>query len=714
MTRGSTGLHTDDAHVTLDRAMPEPAHITVPDHELIRLIGRGSYGEVWLARNITGKGRAVKIVRRDALGDARPYEREFAAIQRYEPVSTRADGLVNVLHIGRAPDNRCFYYVMELADAVRTEGEAPTGSTLDDAAIASYRPRTLRDELQLHGRLSLDSCVMLARELAGALRALHSAGLVHRDIKPSNIIFIRGAPKLADIGLVGELGETRSFVGTEGYIPPEGPGGTQADLFSLAMVLYEAMTGLEVNRFPEVPRDWLKRGAREMSFFKIIARAGEFDVTRRFQSADELLRDVATYASGGEPASARNSLSWKIAAAVLLIAAGAWAAWHKHERGMAMSGSVVPANDWRNAERLLHEGRHDELRPLIDRIASMSGGKENARDVAVRMLADMSINGEPVRRLIASPPAVRTQVAAQTQTVAVSNELGVIALGSPSGLELLNIADGSSISRLSNASTLMAVFSPEGRTLFSCSPLVEETAAGLHCWTLMRDLTGSLDPRDDGILGRPVSTRHLSISRKTGLLAVVSGTQSNVIIFGPTRTPRVLTASAFSQHVAISDDGSLTAASNPRDKMVRVWHTEDGSPDVELPVGNCTELAFASAANLLVIGTKETITAYNSDSWTVKWTKPRDSDMPRQSSWMIVNADGDALLTPFGITDAALLRVSDGELLMRFTHPQGWAPTAADFAKTGRWLAIAYGREPVHLWNVDVLRERLRQLDIDW
>lgn len=714
MTRGSTGLHTDDAHGTLAPAMHESANVTVPDHELIRLIGRGSYGEVWIARNITGQGRAVKIVRRDALGDARPYEREFAAIQRYEPVSTRADGLVNVLHIGRAPDNRCFYYVMELGDAVRAEGEASTGSTLDDAAIASYRPRTLRDEMQLHGTLPLDTCVMLARELASALRALHGAGLVHRDIKPSNIIFIRGAPKLADIGLVGELGETRSFVGTEGYIPPEGPGGTQADLFSLAMVLYEAMTGFEVNRFPEVPREWLKRGGREMSFFKIIARAGEFDVTRRYQSADEMLRDVATFASGGEPASARSPLPWKAAGAVLLIAAAAWAAWQKHERGLMMSASIVPANDWKNTERLLHEGRFDELRPLIDRLARMSGGKENARDVAVRLLADMSINGEPVRRLIASPPAMRTQVAAQTQTVAVSNDLGVIALGSPSGLELLSITGGASIRRLSNASTLMAAFSPDGRTLFSCSPFVDESASGLHSWTLMRDPTGALDPHDDGILGRPVATRQMSISRKTGLLAAVSGSPSNVIIFGPTRMPIMPSASSFSQHVAISEDGRLTAASNPRDKMVRVWHTEDGSPDVELPVGNCTELAFASSAQLLIIGTKETITAYDSGTWLVKWTKPRESNMPRQSSWMTISSDGGEILTPFGTTDAALLRASDGELLMHFTHPQGWAPTAADFATTGRWLAIAYGREPVHLWNLDLLREQLKRLDLNW
>jgi len=47
----------------------------IPDHELIRRIGRGSYGEVWLARNALGTWRAVKIVHRAAFDHDRPYER---------------------------------------------------------------------------------------------------------------------------------------------------------------------------------------------------------------------------------------------------------------------------------------------------------------------------------------------------------------------------------------------------------------------------------------------------------------------------------------------------------------------------------------------------------------------------------------------------------------------------------------------------------------
>jgi len=56
---------------------------------------------------------------------------------------------------------------------------------------------------------------------------MHQQHLIHRDIKPSNIIFVRGVPKFADIGLVTEIatkGEEVTYLGTRGYIAPEGPG----------------------------------------------------------------------------------------------------------------------------------------------------------------------------------------------------------------------------------------------------------------------------------------------------------------------------------------------------------------------------------------------------------------------------------------------------------------------------------------------------------
>jgi serine/threonine protein kinase len=97
----------------------------IPDHTLLRVVGRGAYGEVWLARNVMGAPRAVKVVWRRQFESDRPYEREFAGIQRYEPVSRTTDGLVHVLHVGRNDQEGYFYYVMELADPVPKPEDSP-------------------------------------------------------------------------------------------------------------------------------------------------------------------------------------------------------------------------------------------------------------------------------------------------------------------------------------------------------------------------------------------------------------------------------------------------------------------------------------------------------------------------------------------------------------------------------------------------------------
>ncbi|MCB1275323.1 serine/threonine-protein kinase [Prosthecobacter sp.] len=706
MTAGSTSLRNEGANGTLADVSAET--IIVPDHELLRLIGRGSYGEVWLARNVTGKGRAVKIVRRDALGDGRPYEREFAAIQRYEPVSTRADGLVNVLHIGRAPDNRCFFYVMELADPADTTDSEPT-APLSDQAIASYRPRTLREDMQRSGVLPLEVIVPVARELAGALRALHGAGLVHRDIKPSNIIFIRHAPKLADIGLVGELGETRSFVGTDGYIPPEGPGGTQADLFSLAMVLYEAATGLPVARFPEVPREWLTAGSRNMAFFRIIAKAGEFDVTHRYRSAEEMLKDVAAFESGGEPARpARHG--WKIAATLTLALGAAALAWPRRQTETPPSPPLVA--NWKAAERLMRDNNYEELRRMIGQMAADTGGRETAREIAVRLLANHVVRESPVRRLITPPPTPDGSLPFLTQSLSASTELEIIATGSNAGLYLLSMKDGRSIQQLAASPVLSVSFSPEGRGLFASAPASVLAEPGLKRWEFARDPTGALQIAEKGVIGRFTTTRQISLDPATGSVGAIAGTPPVVVLFRPSQKPQVLQSSEGCHLTAIS--AKLIAAANPRVQVIRLWNTTDGAPDVELPFEHCTSLAFVEDGSLLVIRDREQIHAMDATTWKTRWKVPVESPGTRESSWIAVSPHGQMFLTPYGTNGSALLRSETGEILLRFTHSLGWAPTAADFAAGGRWLTIAYGREPVQLWDFDLMRAELKKLGLDW
>ncbi len=216
-----------------------PARIPIiPDHEVLRVIGRGAYGEIWLARSLTGALRAVKVVYRGTFESERAFQREFQGMSSFEPISRAHDGFIDILHVGRTIEY--LYYIMELAD------DHLNGRDID---IINYSPRTLRSDFESRQRIPISDSIALGLSLTDALSALHAQGLTHRDIKPANIIFVDGIPKLADIGLVAVSGQ-RSFVGTEGYVPPEGPGTPAADIFSLGKVLYEISTRERSAGFP--------------------------------------------------------------------------------------------------------------------------------------------------------------------------------------------------------------------------------------------------------------------------------------------------------------------------------------------------------------------------------------------------------------------------------------------------------------------------------
>lgn len=192
----------------------------LPNHTLYRRIGRGSYGEVWLATDAMEKWRAVKVVfrRRDGSAD-HGYEREFKAIKRYDGICHSDASLMPILNVGRDAADRYFYYSMELADDARTGTRlaAPAATAAErQTPVEAYEPHTLRADLRQRGRLPPEECVKHGIALATALEQLHTHGLIHRDIKPDNIIFVDGHPKLADVGLVADAEGTYSLAGDHG------------------------------------------------------------------------------------------------------------------------------------------------------------------------------------------------------------------------------------------------------------------------------------------------------------------------------------------------------------------------------------------------------------------------------------------------------------------------------------------------------------------
>jgi len=264
----------------------------VPDFELLSFIGRGGYGDVWLARDREGRHWAVKIVYRSSFDDARPYDREYKGILRFFPISAKSESQLRVMHVGRRDEDGCFYYIMELAD---------DASGAEVIRPDTYTPHTLRSELLQRRRIPASEVCALGWSLTNALENLHANGLVHRDIKPGNIIFVGGRPKLADVGLVTDADLTRTFAGTEGYIPPEGPGTYRADIYSLGMTLYEACTGCDRREFPALPENVaeLPDHGDLLRLIRVVNRACQPDRRRRYQTTAEIRKDLERLLGGG-------------------------------------------------------------------------------------------------------------------------------------------------------------------------------------------------------------------------------------------------------------------------------------------------------------------------------------------------------------------------------------------------------------------------------
>jgi serine/threonine protein kinase len=283
-----TGGDADDAPG--DSAPPAPipppeAALVIPGHELLRSIGHGAYGEVWLARDEIGAYHAVKVIYKRTFADRNPFEREYRGILQYTPISRTHHGLVPILHVGRENEAGFFYYVMEVADC------AHSGRNIDPA---TYCPRTLAYELDTRGRLPARECLQLGLELGEALRYLHSRQLIHRDIKPANIIFVNGMAKLADVGLVTHVAEARrdpKHLGTEGFTPPEGPGTLWADVYSLGKVLCEASMG-HASVQDSLPPPDEKEQDELLLLNEMFFKACHDELAHRYQSVEELQHDL--------------------------------------------------------------------------------------------------------------------------------------------------------------------------------------------------------------------------------------------------------------------------------------------------------------------------------------------------------------------------------------------------------------------------------------
>src|SRR5438876_1001888 len=194
---GPTGATNSPSLQNSATPIPLPLPV-IPDYEVLKRIGGGSYGDVWLARSLLGTWRAVKVVYRNSFEHDKPFEREFKGIQRFEPISLMHESQVKILHVGRNDAAAYFYYVMELADDAAGNPKPETRNPHAEPAAASeplrissfgfpssfdirhsdfYTPRTLKHELQQRGRLPVQECIGIGLSLTTALAHLHESPL---------------------------------------------------------------------------------------------------------------------------------------------------------------------------------------------------------------------------------------------------------------------------------------------------------------------------------------------------------------------------------------------------------------------------------------------------------------------------------------------------------------------------------------------------------
>jgi CHASE2 domain-containing sensor protein len=262
----------------------------VADHELLLVIGKGAYGEVWLARDLTNSFRAIKIVRRSNFDSTHPFDRELEGIKRFAPLSLSHPGLVNVFYVGNNQDGTWFYYIMETADDVGT------GRAIEPAR---YRPKTLASILEGTERIGNAETITLGIQLADALGCLHRNKLLHRDLKPTNVLFINGRPQLADPGLVAFARTAGvSMVGTAGYMAPEPLATEASDIYSLGKILYQVGFGCAIESFPALP-SFVKSSDNDgfiLGLNDIILKACETSAEKRHRTTDALRAELEALA----------------------------------------------------------------------------------------------------------------------------------------------------------------------------------------------------------------------------------------------------------------------------------------------------------------------------------------------------------------------------------------------------------------------------------
>ncbi|MGI5479922.1 protein kinase domain-containing protein [Streptomyces lavendofoliae] len=198
---------------------------SVAGYRLAARLGAGGMGKVYLSYTPGGRPVAIKVIRPDFAEDAE-FRRRFA---QEVQAAQRVQGL----------------YTAPVIDS-DTDARQPWLAT-------AYVPGpSLADAVQVHGRLPVDTVLLLVAGIAEALQVIHGAGIVHRDLKPANVLLAADGPRVIDFGIARAADATSLTgsgvtIGTPSFMSPEQAAGrtvtAATDIFALGQVTAYAAIG---------------------------------------------------------------------------------------------------------------------------------------------------------------------------------------------------------------------------------------------------------------------------------------------------------------------------------------------------------------------------------------------------------------------------------------------------------------------------------------
>jgi serine/threonine protein kinase len=218
----------DDKKIATGRNLPPPAFPVIAGYRFLQTIARSPKSEIHVAHSIElGHNVAIKVLRTGLLSTAGAGEEERFERERELLMRIKHPSIVDVYDWGHGEDFR--YIVTEYF---------PSGSL----------------ELRIRNLMTAKDSVDIFLQIAGALTAVHAAGLCHRDLKPANVMMRQdGRIVLIDFGLAKrvdsavELTNAGEVRGSPYYISPEQAEGAnvdqRSDLYSLGVMFYEMLTG---------------------------------------------------------------------------------------------------------------------------------------------------------------------------------------------------------------------------------------------------------------------------------------------------------------------------------------------------------------------------------------------------------------------------------------------------------------------------------------